>query len=132
MSMSRALHVMAGVLRRPDGAVLTTERPPGKHLAGLWEFPGGKLEPDELPFAGLVRELREELGIQVREAYPLLTLPWRYEAFHLLLDTWIVTAWDGTPSPLEGQGLQWHRPEALVPSQLAPADQAILRTLLGS
>jgi len=130
--MSRSLHVMAGVLRRPDGAVLITERPPGKHLAGLWEFPGGKLEPDELPLAGLVRELREELGVEVREAYPLLALPWRYEAFRLLLDTWVVTAWDGDPCPLEGQGLQWHRPESLESGQLAPADQAILQYLLGT
>lgn len=121
---------MAGVLRRPDGAVLVTERPPGKHLAGLWEFPGGKLEPGEAPFDGLVRELLEELGITVRQARPLLALPWRYDTFHLLLDTWIVTDWSGDPRPLEGQGLRWHAPDALDPAQLAPADRAILGHLL--
>ena len=83
--VSSPLHVMAGVLRRPDGQVLITERPAGKHLAGFWEFPGGKLDLGEVPRDGLARELHEELGIQVIEAEPLRpilnflrTAPWEY------------------------------------------------------
>lgn len=125
------MHVMAGVLRRPDGAVLVTERPPGKHLAGLWEFPGGKLEVDESPLAGLARELREELGVEVLVAEPLLVLPWRYDAFELRLDTWLVSAWQGEPRSLEGQGLRWCQPAVLPREELAPADQAVLEHLLG-
>ena len=122
---------MAGVLRRPDGAVLITERPPGKHLAGLWEFPGGKLETDESPLAGLARELQEELGIVLQAAQPLLVLPWQYDAFRLRLDTWLVTTWQGEPRSLEGQGLRWRQPAMLSPEELAPADRAILQHLLG-
>lgn len=131
VSASPVLHVMAGVLRRPDGAVLITERPPGKHLAGLWEFPGGKLETDESPLAGLARELQEELGIVLQAAQPLLVLPWQYDAFRLRLDTWLVTSWQGEPQSLEGQGLRWCRPAMLSPEELAPADRAILQHLLG-
>ena len=97
---SSPLHVMAGVLRRPDGQVLISERPAGKHLAGFWEFPGGKLDPGETPLYGLARELHEELGIQVIEAEPLLALPWRYDRKELLLDTWLVLAWQGGPQSL--------------------------------
>ena len=86
------LHVMAGVLRRHDGHVLITERPAGKHLAGCWEFPGGKLDPGEAPRDGLARELHEELGICLVAAEPLLVLPWRYGTKELLLDTWLVVA----------------------------------------
>ena len=131
VSASPVLHVMAGVLCRPDGTVLVTERPPGKHLAGLWEFPGGKLEADEAPLAGLIRELHEELGILVQAAQPLLVLPWRYDGFQLRLDTWLVSSWQGEPQSLEGQGLRWCSPDALPPEELAPADRAILEHLLG-
>lgn len=99
------LHVMAGVLQRPGGQVLITERPAGKHLAGFWEFPGGKLDLGEAPRDGLARELHEELGIQVIEAEPLLALPWRYDRKELLLDTWLVLAWQGIPQSLEQQAL---------------------------
>lgn len=121
---------MAGVLRRADGCVLLAERPPGKHLAGLWEFPGGKLEPGEAPRDGLVRELREELGVVVHECTPLIELPWHYGALALLLDTWMVSAWSGETQSLEGQALRWALPEQVDPEGLAPADRAILQLLL--
>ena len=127
---SSPLHVMAGVLRRPDGQVLITERPAGKHLAGFWEFPGGKLDPGEAPPHALARELHEELGIQVIEAEPLLALPWRYDRKELLLDTWLVLAWQGTPQSLEQQALEWVLPADLAPGRLAPADREILRHVL--
>lgn len=123
------LHVMAGVLRRDDGRLLIAERPPGKHLAGLWEFPGGKLDPGEAPFDGLRRELAEELGIQVEAAEPWIVLPWRYGELSLELDTWHVLAWAGEPRALERQRLDWVDPAALDPARLAPADREILRRL---
>ena len=105
MPTGAPLHVMAGVLRRDDGRLLIAERPPGKHLAGLWEFPGGKLDPGESPFDGLRRELAEELGIRVDAAEPWIVLPWRYGELSLALDTWRVLAWTGEPQALERQRL---------------------------
>ena len=124
------LHVMAGVLRRDDERLLIAERPPGKHLAGLWEFPGGKLDPGESPFDGLRRELAEELGIRIDAAEPWIVLPWRYGELSLALDTWRVLAWTGEPQALERQRLDWVDPAALDPARLAPADREILRHLL--
>ena len=124
------LHVMAGVLCDAQGRVLLTERPAGKHLAGLWEFPGGKLEPGESPEDGLARELHEELGIRLSGATPLIALPWEYGALSLLLDTWRVDAWVGEPRSLEGQALAWHLPAMVDAQRLAPADRAILQLLL--
>lgn len=123
------LHVMAGVLLRDDGCVLLAERPAGKHLAGYWEFPGGKLEPDETPWAGLVRELREELGITVRDGTPLIALPWRYGELALLLDACLVETWDGAAASLEGQALRWCQPAQIGADELAPADRVILAAL---
>jgi len=123
------LHVMAGVLRDSVGRVLLAQRPPGKHLAGLWEFPGGKLEPDEMPSTGLARELREELGIDVEQGTPLIRVPWQYGERGLLLDAWQITQWQGTPASLEGQALQWCAPCHVDPAMLAPADRPILQAL---
>jgi len=105
------MHVMAGVLLDDNGCVLLAQRPAGKHLAGFWEFPGGKLEAGETPLAALARELLEELGIHVRDAEPLVCLPWRYEDRELLLDAWRVSSWRGEPRSLEAQPLQWMLPE---------------------
>jgi 8-oxo-dGTP diphosphatase len=121
---------MAGVLCDTHGRVLLCERPVGKHLAGLWEFPGGKLEPGESPAEGLARELHEELGIHVLSCTPFVVLPWRYDALSLLLDTWRVHAWEGTARSVEGQALRWCLPNAVDVTQLAPADQHILHRLL--
>ncbi|MEW9624083.1 Nudix family hydrolase [Rhodanobacter geophilus] len=123
------LHVLAGALRDREGRVLLAERPAGKHLAGLWEFPGGKREPGEAPLAALARELDEELGIALVEAEPLIRVPWRYHERELLLDAWCVTQWRGEPRSLEGQGLRWCRPAEADPAALAPADRAILQAL---
>jgi 8-oxo-dGTP diphosphatase len=120
---------MAGILRDTAGRVLLAQRPPGKHLAGLWEFPGGKIEPAESPWHALVRELREELGIDVEDGKPLVRIPWRYEKGELCLDAWLVERWDGEPESLEGQALQWVQPDAVDPSILAPADRPILQAL---
>ncbi|HJW07441.1 MAG TPA: NUDIX domain-containing protein [Rhodanobacter sp.] len=124
------MHVMAGLLLGADGRVLLAQRPPGKHLAGMWEFPGGKREPGETPLAALARELREELGITLQHAEPLVALPWRYDERELLLDAWRVEAWTGEPHPLEGQALQWQFPTLVDMGLLTPADRPILQTLI--
>ena len=125
------LHVMAGVLRDAQGRVLLAQRPPGKHLAGMWEFPGGKLEPGESPELALVRELREELAIEIRpqDGTPLIRIPWRYGERGLLLDAWLFTRWQGVPQSLEGQALQWRMPGEVELATLAPADRPILQAL---
>jgi 8-oxo-dGTP diphosphatase len=125
------MHVMAGVLVDEHQRVLLAQRPAGKHLAGMWEFPGGKLEPGEPPQRALARELHEELGIHIDSAHgsPLIRVPWRYGERGLLLDAWRVTQWQGTPASLEGQALQWLRPGEVDPSILAPADRPILQAL---
>ncbi|RDS85340.1 Nudix family hydrolase [Dyella psychrodurans] len=122
---------MAGVLCDAQGRVLLAQRPPGKHLAGFWEFPGGKLEPDELPQSALVRELHEELGIHIDAAdgTPLIRVPWRYGERELLLDAWQFTRWQGAPASLEGQALQWSLPMRVDLATLAPADRPILQAL---
>lgn len=119
------MHVMAGVLLDDRGRVLLAQRPAGKHLAGMWEFPGGKIEPGETPPAALSRELDEEIGILVIRARPLIQVP----SQGLLLDAWRVDAWEGDPHSLEGQSLQWRSPVDVDPAILAPADRAILQAL---
>ena len=123
------MQVMAGVLCDAHGRVLRAQRPVGTHLAGLLEFPGGKREPGEAPGAALRRELREELGIELQRAQPLLQVPWQYGERRLLLDAWLVDQWQGTPQPLEGQALQWLAPAAVDAAMLTPADRPILRAL---
>lgn len=122
---------MAGVLCDAQGRVLLAQRPEGKHLAGFWEFPGGKLEPGESPQHALLRELHEELGIDVDAAdgVPLMRVPWRYGERDLLLDAWQFTRWQGTPVSLEGQALQWESPSCVDVATLAPADRPILQAL---
>ncbi len=123
------MHVMAGVLRDAHGRVLLAQRPAGKHLAGMWEFPGGKLEPGELPFAALKRELHEELGIVVQRADPMIRVPCHYPQRSLLLDVWRCDLWEGEPQSMEGQALQWLAPARVDPAMLAPADRWILQAL---
>lgn len=124
------MHVMAGLLLDRNGCVLLAQRPAGKHLEGFWEFPGGKLEAGETPLAALVRELQEELGIQVQGAEPLIHVPWCYDQRELLLDAWRVLSWRGEPTSLEGQPLKWLAPTKIDPATLAPADRVILTALL--
>ena len=127
--MAGPMHVMAGVMLDAQGRVLLAQRPPGKHLAGLWEFPGGKLEAGELPADGLVRELREELGVEAVVGAPLIRVPWHYGERFLLLDARLVHQWRGEPASLDGQALRWCEPATVELDLLAPADRHILRAL---
>ncbi|HEX6571265.1 MAG TPA: (deoxy)nucleoside triphosphate pyrophosphohydrolase [Steroidobacteraceae bacterium] len=123
------IHVVAGALYDERGRVLITQRPPGKLLAGRWEFPGGKLHDGEDAYDGLVRELHEELGVAVRAAEPLM----RYDVDHpgrtVTLDMWIVTRWTGSVSGLDGQALKWVAPALLAAEDILEADQPIVAAL---
>ena len=103
----RRIHVIAAVIRDAQGRVLIAKRPDHAHQGGLWEFPGGKLEADESRFAGLVRELQEELGIRVTEARPLLDIRHDYPDKSVRLDVWLVTGFDGEAHGAEGQPVRW-------------------------
>jgi 8-oxo-dGTP diphosphatase len=110
------LLVVAAALVDPDGRVLIAQRPEGKSMAGLWEFPGGKIEKAETPELALIRELREELGIQVKEAClaPFTFASHTYGGFHLLMPLYICRRWDGEPKPLSHAALKWIRPRDLI------------------
>jgi len=123
------IHVVAGAIADAEGRVLIAQRPRGRHMAGRWEFPGGKLAVGEDPYAGLQRELAEELGITVRDAKPLIRLRHTYPERRVLLDVWQVTAYDGEPNALEAQALAWARPDELPRHDLLEADRAIVTAL---
>lgn len=123
------LHVVAGVLRDGRGRVLLAQRPEGRHLAGTWEFPGGKVDEGEAAVDALARELREEIGIVVESARPLIGVPHRYPDKPILLDVWQVTAWSGTPRPHEGQRLAWVELDALERIEMPPADRPVAAAL---
>lgn len=127
--MPASVHVVAGVLRDAGGRVLLARRPAGKHLAGLWEFPGGKCDAGEAPVDALARELREELGIVVESARPLIAIPHRYPEQDILLDVWTVSAWTGSPEPREGQALAWVERDALAHVAMPPADRPVVAAL---
>jgi len=123
------IHVAVGVLSDAHGWVLITRRPPGTHQGGLWEFPGGKLEPGEdLPTA-LARELQEELGVQVRRSEPLIKVAHEYGDRRVLLDVHRVIRWEGEPQGREGQPLRWLAPERLQESAFPAADRPIIAAL---
>lgn len=128
---NKLLLVVAGALVDADGRVLLTQRPEGKSMAGLWEFPGGKVEPGEVPEATLIRELREELGIDVAASClaPLTFASHRYEAFHLLMPLFVCRRWNGIPQPLEGQALKWARPAELRQFPMPAADVPLIAAL---
>ncbi len=123
------VRVAAGVLRRPDGCVLLAQRPAGKIAAGRWEFPGGKIEADETPRAALERELREEIGISVHAARPLLRLRHAYTERTVELDTWLIESWQGEPSGLEDQALAWVQPARIWDYDVLEADGPIVDAL---
>ena len=126
------MHVVAGVLEGAAGRVLLARRLPGKHLAGLWEFPGGKVEAGEQAPAALARELAEELDLTVDlKTAPtlLIELPWRYGDTRLRLAAWRVPTWQGRAQGMEGQDIEWVDPGTVSIDTLAPADRAILRAL---
>ncbi|HWU67680.1 MAG TPA: Nudix family hydrolase [Stenotrophobium sp.] len=127
--MSQLIAVAAGVLTNAAGEVLIAQRPAGKIAAGLWEFPGGKIEPGETPYCALVRELGEELGVQVRQARPLIRVSHDYSDRRVQLDTWCVTAFDGEPHGRERQALAWVRPARLREYPLLAADHPIVTAL---
>ena len=123
------IHVVAGAIADAEGRVLIAQRPRGRHMAGRWEFPGGKLASGEDPYIGLQRELAEELGVTVREAKPLIRLRHDYPDRRVLLDVWQVTAYDGEPQALDAQALAWARPDELPGHDLLEADRAIVTAL---
>jgi mutator protein MutT len=131
--LSPIIHVVAGAVTDAAGRILIAQRPPGKHLAGGWEFPGGKLEAGESRVAGLARELREELGIEIRSPRPLLRLQHSYSYGHVLLDVWVVSRYRGEPRGVDGQPLRWCRLDELederATADLLPADRPIVRAL---
>ena len=120
---SPPLPVVAGVLADAAGRVLLAQRPPGRDFAGLWEFPGGKIEPGEDAHAALARELREELGISIGPSEPLIRVPWRYPHRRIVLAVRRVAAWQGTPQPHDAQALVWVEPAAIDSATLPPADR---------
>ncbi len=123
--------VVAVALVDGDGRVLLAQRPEGKAMAGLWEFPGGKVQPGEAPEAALIRELKEELGIDVAEAClaPFTFASHRYEAFHLLMPLYVCRRWSGQVTAREGQSLAWVRPRKLEQYAMPPADKPLLAML---
>ncbi len=123
--------VAACALIDVDGRVLIAERPAGKSMAGLWEFPGGKVDPGERPEDALIRELKEELGIVVKEAClaPLTFASHTYEDFHLLMPLYVCRRWEGTVAPHEGQRLAWVRPNRLKEYPMPPADVPLISHL---
>jgi 8-oxo-dGTP diphosphatase len=127
--------VAAAALIDADGRVLLAERPAGKHLAGTWEFPGGKVTPGETPEAALIRELGEELGIDVQASClaPFTFASHAYPDFHLLMPLYVCRKWSGIVTAREGQRLKWVRPARLGDYEMPPADRplvAMLRDLL--
>jgi 8-oxo-dGTP diphosphatase len=128
---SRLLLVVACALVDADRRVLIAQRPEGKAMAGLWEFPGGKIEPGETPESALIRELQEELGIETKEAClaPLSFVSHAYESFHLLMPLYVCRKWQGTPVAKEHQALKWVKPVALRDYPMPPADEPLIAPL---
>jgi 8-oxo-dGTP diphosphatase len=123
--------VAAVALIDPDGRVLLAQRPEGKAMAGLWEFPGGKVEPDETPEACLIRELEEELGISTWESClaPLTFASHGYDDFHLLMPLYACRKWRGIVQAREGQRLAWARARELADYPMPPADRPLIPIL---
>ena len=127
--MSAAVRVVAAVLRDGRGRVLIAQRPPGKHMAGYWEFPGGKIAPGESSEAALARELAEELGVSLRRCHPLLQLRHDYPDRVVELDVFVVDDYGGEPAGLEAQALKWVAAAQLAGEALLPADRPIIEAL---
>lgn len=129
---ARLVLVAACALIDADGRVLIARRPPGKPMAGLWEFPGGKVEPGERPEESLIRELKEELGISVKEAClaPLTFASHLYPDFYLLMPLYVCRRWEGFVEAREAQTLKWVRPDALRDYPMPPADEPLIPHLI--
>ena len=131
LSTRPKIHVVAAAIEDAHGHILIAQRPTGKHLAGAWEFPGGKLESGESPLEALARELREELGIEVGSGphRPVRRINHSYPDRDVLLDVWRVREFAGTPRGLDGQALRWCSPEELERAELLAADKPIVSAL---
>lgn len=125
------LLVSAVALIDPDGRILLAQRPEHKSMGGLWEFPGGKVEPGETPEEALIRELQEELGINTWESClaPLTFASHSYEEFHLLMPVFACRKWEGNPTPQEGQNLAWVRVNEMRTYPMPPADEPLIAML---
>lgn len=125
------LLVVACALVDTDRRVLIAQRPEGKHMAGMWEFPGGKVDPGETPEAALIRELREELDVETKQAClaPLSFASHSYEHMHLLMPLYVCRRWQGTPRAREHKALKWVRPQALRDYPMPPADEPLIAAL---
>ncbi len=132
IALAKFLLVVAVALVDTDGRVLVSQRPEGRSLAGLWEFPGGKLEPSERPEQALIRELSEELGIVVAEPClaPLTFASHAYPDMHLLMPLFVCRRWEGFPQPMEGQKLRWVRPTSLRDLTMPPADAPLIPAII--
>lgn len=124
--------VSAVALYDADGRILLTQRPQGKKMAGMWEFPGGKMEPGETPEAALVREMREEIGVEICERCitPVTFVSHAYEEFHLLMFLYACRKWEGIPQGLEGQKLTWKFPRDMAALPMPPADLPLVGALI--
>jgi 8-oxo-dGTP diphosphatase len=129
--MSNILLVAAAALVDVDGRVLICKRPAGKQLAGLWEFPGGKVEPGETPEACLIRELDEELGITVADAClaPFVFASHDYDSFHLLMPLYLCRRWEGVPVAREHEAIAWVKPNRMTDYPMPPADAPLVAWL---
>ena len=129
MKKSAPVHVVAGVIRDPRGRILLTRRTEGRDLAGLWEFPGGKVDPGETPEQALARELHEELGIGIASSEPLIAVPQAYRDKRIVLDVRSIGAWSGNAVGREQQALAWVPPAKLASYPMPPADRPVVAAL---
>jgi mutator protein MutT len=128
MTHKKRIEVTAAIIRH-EGKILITERPEGRHLEGLWEFPGGKKEPGETLEECVIREIREELGVQIKPYKLLLSVTHEYETKIVELYPFICSIVNGSPAPLEGQKMRWVDPEELSLYRFPPPDQKIIEIL---
>ena len=129
MSEKRAIRVVAAALYDEQGRVLIADRPAGKHMVGRWEFPGGKVAIGETDSDALTRELREELGVSVASAAPLLELTHDYPDRRVVLSMWLVRSYTGVPRGLDGQQLKWVAPARLFDEDILEADRPFIEAL---
>jgi 8-oxo-dGTP diphosphatase len=129
MTATPVIHVVAAALYDREGRVLIAERPVGKHMAGRWEFPGGKVGAGESEFEALARELAEELGVDIVAAHPLLELSHDYADRRVELSMWIVERFEGEPRGLDRQRLKWVAPARLAEEDILEADRPIIEAL---